>query len=83
MYLPAAFGCNPLLKMEISEFSIAEAANFGVGLDGFGTVGAFAGACGIAKGAFLEGALVIFNDLLDALRIPFGVAVAVDLVGSA
>ena len=83
MYLPAAFGCNPLLKMEISEFSIAEAANFGVGLDGFGTVGAFAAVQRIVESAFFEGALVIFNDLLDALRIPFGVAVAVDLVGPA
>ena len=67
----------------ISEFSVAEAADVGVGFDGFGAVRAFAGACGIAESAFLEGTLVIFNDLLDALRIPFCVAVAVDLVGPA
>jgi len=44
-------------------------------------VWAFAGACGVTESTFFEGALVIFNHLLDALRIPLGVAVAVDLVG--
>jgi len=67
----------------ISDFPIAEAADFGVGFDGFGAVGTFAGACGVGEGTFLEGALVVFHHLLDALRIPFGVAVAVDLVGPA
>ena len=65
------------------EFPIAEPADFGVGFDGFGAVRAFAGTCRIAESAFLEGALMIFNDLLDALRIPLCVAVAVDLVGPA
>ena len=65
------------------EFSIAEAADFGVGFDRFGAVRALAGACGVAEGAFLKSALVIFNYLLDALRVPSCVAVAVDLVGPA
>ena len=80
---PAAFGCHSPLIREILEFSIAEATDFGVGLDGFGAVGAFAGAGGIAEGTFLERALVVFDHLLDALRIPFGVPMAVDLVGPA
>ena len=83
MYVPAAFGCYPLLTRGISEFSIAEAADFGVGLNGFGAVWAFASAHRVAESALFESALVVFNDLLDALRIPFGVAVAVDLVGPA
>ena len=80
---PDSLRLPPPLIREISEFSIAEATDFGVGLDGFGAVGAFSGACGIAEGTFLERALVVFDHLLDALRIPFGVAVAVDLVGPA
>ena len=80
---PAAFGCHSPLIREILEFSIAEATDFGVGLDGFGAVWAFAGVHRVAESTLLESTLVIFNDLLDALRIPFGVAVAVDLVGPA
>ena len=65
------------------EFSIAKAADFGVGFDGFRAVRAFAGTCGVTEGAFFKSALVIFNPLLDALRVPSCVAVAVDLVGPA
>ena len=80
---PSSLRLPPPLIRGISEFPIAEPADFGVGLDGFGAVRAFAGTCQIAESAFLEGALMIFNDLLDALRIPFGVPMAVDLVGPA
>ena len=71
------------LIREISEFSIAEAADSGVGLDGFGAVGAFAAVQRAVESAFFECALVVFDHLLDALRIPLGVAVAVDLVSPA
>ena len=64
-------------------FSVAEAADFGVGFDGFGAVRASAGAHQVTEGPFFKGSLVVFNHLLDALRIPLGVAVAVNLVGSA
>ena len=81
--MDAPLRCSHFVLRASLEFSIAEAADFGVGFDGFRTVRALARACGVAEGAFLKSALVIFNPLLDALRVPSCVAVAVYLVGPA
>src|SRR5437867_3151952 len=64
---PGSLRLPPPLIRGISEFPVAKAADFGVGFDGFGAMRASAGAHRVAEGAFLEGALVVFNHLLDAL----------------
>ena len=83
MYPPTAFGCHPLLLRGPSHFPFTETTNSGVGFDGLGAVRTLASARQIAERTFLERALVVFNHLLDALRIPLGVTVAVNLVGPA
>jgi hypothetical protein len=53
-------------------FPVAEAADFSVGFDGLCAVRASAGAHQVTEGPFFKGSLVVFNLLLDALRIPLG-----------